>query len=179
MKIAIRRHGLRVAAAAAVWSFTFGLAGAQGAAKPPCSVGEVQLVVEAYQKALLLIASGDLQGLAALDQEVTGKLSGRCLKALKAAAPCSDEEQALLAEVTERALAALVVGDLETFVAALQRLQALSPKCQAALAQQQAATAGAARVPAYGSWGGVQDHGGGTYVAPGLGYCDSSGCGAF
>jgi len=151
-----------------------------------CSSDEMASLEEYRGRAATALMAGDVDGYLRVVQKLVARLSPECRAELEQSvrasggAGCTADEQQLILQAGQRATIAAMNGDVQAYIAELQTLgKRLSPQCQAALAEQARAAAGA-RLGTSGSGGyampgRVIDHGGGAYSAPGA-YCDSSGC---
>lgn len=155
-------------------------------AKKGCSPGEIEALITGVRRAQELSVQGDLLGVIRASRRLSRALSPACHQAVAEAQgqqgppPCSVDEVELLLEVMDESFTAAQRGDFEGSMRPLARLQVLSQQCQVALAEaQQRAQSRTTPARPLGAPASVEDHGNGTLVSPGLGYCDRSGCGAF
>jgi hypothetical protein len=158
-----------------------------------CTSEEKATILEGYEEALEAMGSQDAEGaLAALDalQGIEDSVSEECWIAAsfhqdaRVQQACSDEDRLSLAQRADSALEALRQGLYGDPMPILQLAEQLSnelePKCWNRLIEiGQEAHPGHVNSPTFGGMGAVEDHGGGLYVAPGLGACDPGGCTAF
>jgi hypothetical protein len=169
------------------------VAGCRPAQAQGCSKKEVSALVAGIQRLVELIKAGDVDGIAALDRELTAELSPACVAAIQAAQKkqpenpdqaCTEGERATVQTSMQRAVQAMLQLDMEGYVAALRPLNGLSAQCQAAVAaaiqaNQQPKNPGYQPKPrpARETVGGasVVDYGGGAYGVPGQVYCPPQG----
>jgi hypothetical protein len=153
--------------------------------KKTCSSEEIEMLITGIRQAQELSLQGDLRGVIRVTRRMSQALSSTCQQAVAEAqgqqgpSPCSADEMELILDVLDEAMAAVQQGDFEGSLRPLERLQAVSQRCQAAIAEAQQAPLRSRPARPFGAPASVEDHGNGTYVSPGLGYCDRSSCGAF
>jgi len=153
-----------------------------------CSTEEQQALVAAAQRLVVLISNGNLQGVQALNRELTKHLSAGCQAALAdaqrrtdpVAAGCSAQEQQAIASAVQKGTEFVLSDNLEGYLEVLTELnKSLTPRCQAAVAASQRASPHRPPVPRSRPGppdGTIQDHGGGAYSIPGEVYCGPTGC---
>lgn len=156
-----------------------------------CTSEEKATLLEGYEAALEAVEARDAQGAIGALHGIEDSVSEECWIASnfhqdpRVQEACSGEERLFLAQRASSALVAFrraLAGDPMPILQLLEELSTnLGAVCQNTLVEIGLENGGQSpgSSPSLGGLGGVEDHGGGLYVAPGLGACGPSGCMAF
>lgn len=156
-----------------------------------CTADERELVLQHYHGIIAAALVGNMQRLFALFENLEASLSRTCWLAAnqhddpRVRKICSAAELDMMASyvgpATRATQRAMMTGDISQLFQLVQEMTAkLSPECSQAVDQAQKKKTPPpkpSKTPM--TLPGVNDHGGGTLSAPGLGACTPSGCMAF
>lgn len=156
-----------------------------------CSLDEKKITLAHYEAVIQAISNADFMRMFDLVDHLEDSISRVCWIAVNypqdagVRQACSSSELTLIASAAGPARQAfksiLMAGDFTQTVELLQALsEKLSIDCQSALSRVQQPPPPPGRINRTQVMpGSIQDHGGGTYVMPGVGACTPSGCMSF